>query len=99
MSRLYQSARDHLLTIRGRGRNRKSGVAMTAVVLPFPRRAPWKSELLREGDAWLVRARDHAWLHGSLADALADAKWLAANHRVAIAILTDLQPEEIQNVV
>jgi hypothetical protein len=72
---------------------------MTAVVLPFPRRGPWKIELLREGAAFLVRARNHGWLHGSLADALADAKWLAANHRVAIAILTYLQPEEIKNVV
>jgi hypothetical protein len=36
----------------------------------------------------LVRSRDHAWLHGSIADALADAQWLAANAGVAIAALT-----------
>jgi hypothetical protein len=71
---------------------------MSAVVLPFPRPhgRPWKVELLREGPAFLVRARDHGWLHGSLADALADAQWLAANAGVAIAILTDLQPGEIR---
>jgi hypothetical protein len=60
-----------------------------AVVLPFPQRGPWKIELLREGPAFLVRARDHGWLHGSLPEALADARWLAANAGVAIADLTN----------
>jgi hypothetical protein len=67
---------------------------MSAVVLPFPPRGPWKIELLREGPAWLVRARDHAWLHGSLETARKDAEWLAARAGVAIAILTDLPPKE-----
>ena len=58
---------------------------MTAVILPFPPRGPWRVELLREGPAYLVRARDHGWLHGSFADALANAQWLAANAGVAIA--------------
>jgi hypothetical protein len=67
---------------------------LTAVVLPFPPRGPWKVELLREGPAYLVRARGSGWLHGSLADALADAQWLAATAGVAIAILTDVPPRE-----
>jgi hypothetical protein len=67
---------------------------MTAVVLPFPPRGPFKVELLREGPAYLVRARGSGWLHGSLVEALADAQWLAANAGVAIAILTDMPPRE-----
>jgi hypothetical protein len=63
---------------------------MSAIILQFPPRGPWKVELLREGPAFLVRARGHAWLHGSFADALADAQWLAANAGVAIAALTDM---------
>jgi hypothetical protein len=66
---------------------------MSAVILPFPQRGPWKVELLREGPAYLVRARDHGWLHGSFVDALADAQWLAACAGVAVAILTDLPKE------
>jgi hypothetical protein len=61
---------------------------MSAVILQFPPRGPWKIELLREGPAFLVRARSHSWLHSSLADALADAQWLAANG--SVAIVTDL---------
>jgi hypothetical protein len=67
---------------------------MSAAILPFPPRGPWKVELLREGPAFLVRARDHGWLHGSLADALADVQWLAATAGVAIAVLIDLPPKE-----
>jgi hypothetical protein len=33
----------------------------------------------RDGDGWLVLARDHGWLHGSRSDALEDAAWLASN--------------------
>jgi len=57
---------------------------MSAVILQFPPRGPWKIELLREGPAFLVRARSHSWLHSSLAD----AQWLAANG--SVAIVTDL---------
>jgi hypothetical protein len=67
---------------------------MSAVILPFPQRGPWKIELLREGPAFLVRARDHAWLHGSLETARKDAEWLAATAGVAIAVLIDLPPKE-----
>ena len=69
-------------------RTRRRSAEAHAAILPFPPRGPWKIELLREGPAFLVRSRDHAWLHGSIADALADAQWLAANAGVAIAALT-----------
>jgi hypothetical protein len=78
----------------------------TASVIPFPQREPRhkpeRIEVVREhdGGCWLVLApRGHGWLHGDLADALADAKWLATNNGVTLAILADLQPQEIQNVI
>jgi hypothetical protein len=33
----------------------------------------------REGEGWLVCARDHGWLHGDRRSALTDAHWLAWN--------------------
>jgi len=73
---------------------------MSAIVLQFPRRGPWRIEVEREhgGDGWLVRARDHGWSHGSLVDALADAARLARDHGVAIAIHADLRSEEIASI-
>jgi hypothetical protein len=65
---------------------------MSAVVLPFPPRGPFKVELLREGPAYLVRARRSGWLHGSLVEALADAQWLAAAAGVAIVDQTGTRP-------
>ena len=56
---------------------------MTAVILPFPIR---HVRIAREGPAWLVISRDHGWLHGSRADAAADARWLANNHGVPIIV-------------
>ena len=53
---------------------------MTARVLRFPARvaaAIFISEAAERG--WLVLARGHGWLHGSRAEALADAQWLAWN--------------------
>jgi len=84
---------------------------MSASVIAFPRcgprrrpsrRRPSRIEVVRErdGDAWLVLAPcGHGWLHGDLATALADAKWLATNDGVTIAILDDLQPQELQNAI
>jgi hypothetical protein len=71
---------------------------MTAVILPFPQRGPWRVEVRREvdGSGWLVLARKHAWLHGDYAAARVDAAWLAANAGVAIAILTDMPPKEVR---
>ena len=54
---------------------------MTAVILPFP---AYHVRIAREDPAWLVICRDHGWLHGSRADAAANAGWLANNHGVTI---------------
>ncbi len=52
---------------------------MSADILPFP---VFHVRIAREEVAWLVICRDHGWLHGSHADAAADARWLARNHGV-----------------
>jgi hypothetical protein len=52
---------------------------MSAIILPFP---IFHVRIAREGPAWLVICRDHGWLHGSRADASANAYWLAKNHGV-----------------
>jgi hypothetical protein len=54
---------------------------MSAVILPFP---IFHVRIAREGPAWLVICRDHGWLHGSRADASANAYWLAKNHGAPI---------------
>jgi hypothetical protein len=53
---------------------------MTAAIVRFPARRAAVVWLLqaREG-GWLVLARGHGWLHGSHADALTNARWLARN--------------------
>lgn len=45
----------------------------------FPGRRAMCVWLLCVADGWLVSARDHSWLHGSYAAALADAEWMARN--------------------
>lgn len=54
---------------------------MTAVVIPFPH---YRVRITRDEGAWLVIVRDHGWVHGSHAEAGADARWLADNHGVPI---------------
>jgi len=74
---------------------------MTASIIHFPlrgrfcRRDALCIEVLRDDEAWLVRVGEHGWLHGSFADAIADAAWLANNLVATITILTNLQPQEI----
>jgi hypothetical protein len=63
---------------------------MSATILVFPQRGPWRIEVRREADGWLVLARSHGWVHGSLEAARKDARWLAANAGVAVAVVTDL---------
>ena len=59
----------------------EEAVSTTGIVIPFPRRGPWRIEIVREGDAYLVFARDHGWLPGDYVSALAGAEErLAANH-------------------
>ena len=64
-------------------------------VLQFPLRGPFRIEILREGGAWLVRARAHGWLHGDFGAALKDAISLASEHSTTVAILTSLQPQDL----
>jgi hypothetical protein len=52
----------------------------TSKIIRFPSRraaAVWLLQA-REG-GWLVLARGHGWLHGSHAEAVEDARWLAGN--------------------
>ena len=46
---------------------------MTGIVIPFPRRGPWRIEIVREGDAYLAFARDQGWLLATVS-ALAGAE-------------------------
>jgi hypothetical protein len=39
---------------------------------------------VREAEAWLVVCRDHGWLHGSRAEARAEAYWLSKNNGLPI---------------
>jgi hypothetical protein len=57
---------------------------MSAVVIPFPSRAPFDVVVSRDNEAWLVRVRSHAWLHGDRHSAMRDAHWLARNHGTRI---------------
>jgi hypothetical protein len=53
---------------------------MTVTVVRFPPRrlrAIWILPLAESG--WLVLCGAHGWLHGNYRDAIADARWLAAN--------------------
>jgi hypothetical protein len=58
----------------------------TAIIRFPPRRAAAVCEE-RDGDGWFVLApRGHGWLHGSLAQACADARWLARNLGLPIRV-------------
>jgi hypothetical protein len=52
---------------------------MTAAVIRFPPRCSHVVWIAREDAAWLVLARGHGWLHATLDQARADARWLAHN--------------------
>jgi len=43
-----------------------------------------------------VICREHGWLHGSHADAAADARWLATNHGVSIIDRSAERPRNIR---
>jgi hypothetical protein len=57
---------------------------MTAKILPFPPRGPFAVRIEREGQAWLVVCRNHAWLHGSRREAVAEATELASGYGVQV---------------
>jgi len=43
-------------------------------------------EVLRDESAWLVRYRQHGWLHGSRREALADAQVIADGFGVGLLV-------------
>jgi len=53
-------------------------------VYRFPPRRSAAIRIVSEGTAWLVLAREHGWLHGSRAEAIADAQWLVPNLGIPI---------------
>ena len=57
---------------------------MTAAIITFPQRAPFVVRVEREGPAWLVTCRSHAWLHGSHHEAITDAKAIARGFGVVV---------------
>jgi hypothetical protein len=59
---------------------------MTAHVVRFPDRGPFCVRVEREGAAWLVVARSHAWLHAGFREALIEAKAIARGFGVAVAV-------------
>jgi hypothetical protein len=59
---------------------------MTARIIRFPERGPFAVRIEREDSAWLVVARDHAWLHGSHHEALVDAERIARWFGVAVVV-------------
>jgi hypothetical protein len=50
-----------------------------STIVRFPARHSKAIFILPGPDGWLVLARDHGWLHGTLDGARADARWLARN--------------------
>jgi nitrogen-specific signal transduction histidine kinase len=57
---------------------------MSANVILFPQRAPFAVRVEREGPAWLVTCRSHAWLHGSHHEAVTDAKVISRGFGVVV---------------
>jgi hypothetical protein len=66
---------------------------MSAAILPFP---SFHVRIAREHPAWLVICRGHGWLHGSHAEAAANARLLANNHRVPILDRSADRPRNIR---
>jgi hypothetical protein len=56
------------------------------VIIRFPPRRIRAVIVVREhdGSGWLVIARAHGWLHGSLATARREARWLSHNLNLPI---------------
>jgi hypothetical protein len=60
---------------------------MTALVIPFPPRAPFAVHVKRIEEAcWLVLCRDHGWVHADRWDAIADANFIARGFGAAVAV-------------
>jgi hypothetical protein len=62
---------------------------MTAAeIIRFPPRRRTVGFIVPDDDdgAWLVLAGSHGWLHGSLGEAIADARAIAAGFGVAVRV-------------
>jgi hypothetical protein len=57
---------------------------LTARILQFPWCGPFAVRIEREGQAWIVTCRSHAWLHGSRREALSEAREIARGFGVAV---------------
>lgn len=57
---------------------------MTAHIIQFPARGPFRVRIEREDCAWLVVARSHGWLFGSRNEARATAETIAAGFGVNV---------------
>jgi hypothetical protein len=54
----------------------------------FPPRRSAAVWVMREGQAWIVIAAEHGWLHGSQQAADDDAQWLGRNLGLPIRAVT-----------
>jgi hypothetical protein len=59
---------------------------MTAQMISFPQRDPFVVRIEREDVAWLLICRDHGWMHGSLCEAIAEARAIAAGFGVPVRV-------------
>jgi hypothetical protein len=57
---------------------------MTAQIIPFPPCAPFAVRIEREGPAWLVVCRRHAWLYGNYRAVVVDADTIARGFGVSV---------------
>jgi hypothetical protein len=57
---------------------------MTAAILKFPQRGPFKVSIFREDEAWLVVCRQHGWLYPSSSEAWLSARELALGFNVVV---------------
>ena len=53
-------------------------------VIRFPARRASCVWVVLDGDGWLGLAGSHGWMHGTMAAALADARWLTRNLNLPI---------------
>ena len=58
-------------------------------IIKFPaRRGPFIVTVLRKDVVWLVTCKSYSWLHGDKRNAIADARYIARTHGVAVRVLS-----------